>query len=131
MNAIAIEAQEMVREAAKPIRAGATVKEQMRDAARSLGYGRAFWRVRAAWYGEAGSWSASAFRDLQQRYSAFKRRGEARACANADVARARLVALRAALAATDEDFHREQIVALDAALAAMGDGDRAVDGADD
>jgi len=126
MSAVALEARDIVRSAAQPISSGETIKAQMNRAARNLGYAAGDWRVKAAWYLEAGCWGAATFRDLQDRYEKWTSRNERRARARADAAAASLGALRDRLAATDPDFHREQIVALDAALAAMGLGDRAM-----
>jgi hypothetical protein len=77
-QSIAEEAQRMVRSAAMPIDAGETIKGQLRRAARSLGYRDGDWRVRAAWYGEAASWSAQAFVDLTERFEKWRERQEAK-----------------------------------------------------
>ncbi len=77
-QSIASKAERMVRDAAKPIPAGETVKGQLRRAAKALGYRAGDWRVRAAWYGEASSWSAEAFEDLKLRYDhLLQKRAEA------------------------------------------------------
>jgi len=54
MSAVALDAQRMAREAAHPVEAGETVKAQMRRSAQNLRYPVGDWRVKAAWYGEAG-----------------------------------------------------------------------------
>lgn len=74
-RAVAIEAQEMVLKAAGNT-AGLTIKGQLRKAARALGYADGSWRIKAAWYFEAGSWSAAAFEDLRARYRAFEAQQE-------------------------------------------------------
>lgn len=117
--AIAAEAQRIVRDAARPIEPGEGVKAQLRRAWSALGR-PPYWRVRAAWYGESGSWSAQAFEDLRARYRNWEGRQEARGRAEADTARQRLVALREALAQGDPDFHRDTIDALERALRGMG-----------
>jgi hypothetical protein len=133
MSDIAYDAQCMVRDAADAS-GGAKIKAQMNSAARNLGYAPGDWRIKAAWYGEAGAWGAAMFRDLENRYAAWKNRRNHReelARGNANKAASELLAVRdRLLAAGDEDFHREQLVAIDAALAAMGFGDCAMDGAD-
>ena len=53
---------------------GKTVAAQIRQAARHLGYGADDWRVREAWYGRAGSWSAAALDDLRRRSEAWQGR---------------------------------------------------------
>jgi hypothetical protein len=63
---IAVEAQGIVFDAAKPIFPGEGAKAQMRRAWAALGRPQ-FWRVRSAWYGEAGVWTAVALEDLRQR----------------------------------------------------------------
>lgn len=130
MSDIAYDAQMMVRDAADA-RGGSIVKKQMNTAARNLGYAPGDWRVKAAWYGEAGSWGAAMFRDLENRYRAWKGRQERKegiARGNADKAATELLALRdRMLAAGDQEFNCEHVVAIDAALAAMGFGHRPVD----
>lgn len=134
MSDIAFDAQAMVREAADA-RGGAKIKSQMNAAARNLGYPLGDWRIKAAWYGEAGAWGAAMFRDLENRFEAWKARRsnkEEMARGNANKAAAELLAMRDRLFASgDADFHREHILAIDAALAAMGLGDCAVVGADE
>ena len=71
---IAFEAQEMARNAAQPIPAGETIKGQLRRSARALGYANGDWRIRAAWYGHAASWSAQALEDLRARYRSWDER---------------------------------------------------------
>lgn len=130
MHEIAVEAQSMVFEAAHPARVGETIKAQLNRAARNLGYKAGDWRVKAAWYGEAGCWGAATFRDLERRFTEWKAtndRRERAARIEAERAASALIALRAAYASGDEDFHREQVMAIDAALAAMGVGYRPVD----
>lgn len=51
---------------------GKTVAAQVRQAARHLGYAADDWRVREAWYGRAGAWSAAAVDDLRQRFAAWR-----------------------------------------------------------
>jgi hypothetical protein len=63
---IASEAQRLVMGAAEPVSAGETVKAQMRRAWERLGR-PSWWRIRAAWYGEASCWSAAALEDLRNR----------------------------------------------------------------
>ena len=134
MNTVAAEAQRMVFEAAEP-GAGETVKAQMNTAADNLGYPRGHWRVRAAWYEEAGSWSARAFRELEERYEAWKQRrkrrdadADRRAAGEARAHLTRLEHIRGALLQTDADFHRPEIDALQRAIELLGGGDRALDG---
>jgi hypothetical protein len=93
-QSIAIEAQDIVLESAKPIPAGKNVAWQMREACRHLGYNDGHWRVRAAWYGEAGSWSAAALEDLRSRYEKWK----ARQASLADAEQKKLATLFTALA---------------------------------
>ena len=76
---IAAEMRCLVREAAQPVAAGESIKGQVRRAWVTLGRPD-FWRVRAAWHGEAGKWLASAvedFRDRARRLEASKARADA------------------------------------------------------
>jgi hypothetical protein len=101
----------MVRDAAQPS-PGDTVKSQRRRAARALGYGDGSWRIRSAWYGEAASWSATAFEELRRKYAAWKERQSK----SAEAELAKYGALNAALAerleAMDPDFYRTEIARL-------------------
>ena len=118
-EALAIEARSIVRGAAEPITAGETVKAQMRRAWTALGR-PPMWRLRAAWYGEAGSWSAAAFEDLRGRYRAWCEKQEREGRARTSTEIERLAGLRSFLAATDPDFHRDTIARLDEALRDLG-----------
>lgn len=75
-KAVAEEARSIVMMAAEPIPAGDTVKAQMRRAWERLGR-PAWWRIRAAWYGEAGCWSATAIEEFRQRANRWQSRQEA------------------------------------------------------
>lgn len=63
---IAAEAQKIVFEAAQPIAPGEGVGAQMERAWNALGQ-PPFWRLRAAWHGVAGVWSAVALEDMRAR----------------------------------------------------------------
>lgn len=117
---VATEAQRMVRDAARPIPAGESIKGQLRRAARALGYRDGDWRVRAAWYGEADSWSASAFEELRRRHAAWRERNAASAQAKLDSAAQWYAALAERLEASDGEFHRETITRLLDAARQMG-----------
>lgn len=73
-QSIAAEAQRMVFEAAMPVTPGKSIKAQLRDAARALGYRDGDWRIRAAWYLEAGCWSSEAIELLRMRYEEMQRK---------------------------------------------------------
>ena len=53
---------------------GKTVAAQVRQASRHLGYPAESWRVREAWYGRAGGWSAAAVDDLRRRFAGWRER---------------------------------------------------------
>ena len=55
---------------------GKTVAAQVRQAARHLGYPADDWRVREAWYGRAGAWSAAAVDELRRRHTAWRDRAD-------------------------------------------------------
>lgn len=120
MSAIAIDAQNMVRSAAHPVVAGETVKAQMRKAALNLRYPAGDWRVKAAWYGEAGSWGAALFRDFEERFRAWQAKQNVRANTIRSDALSSLAALRDAYASIDPEAHREQIEGIERALLAAG-----------
>lgn len=70
---IASEMQSLVFEAAEPVRPGDTVKAQQRRAWIEL-QRPPWWRLRAAWYGEADCWSGRAVDDMRQRDRARRER---------------------------------------------------------
>ena len=78
---IAMEAQEIVRRAAGNA-SGMIVKGQIRQAARNLGYTADSWRIREAWYGRAGNWSAQAIREIQHRFIQWRDREASRTAAD-------------------------------------------------
>lgn len=114
-HALADEAQRIARAAAEPVPAGETVKGQLRRAWMNLGR-PAMWRVRAAWYGEAGSWSAAAFEDFRARYRAHRERRERRGLADAADVIAMHIRTIEALHAIDPDYHSDTIAALERAI---------------
>lgn len=122
MNAVALDAERMVKAAALPVEPGETIKAQMNRAARNLRYPSGDWRVRAAWYREAGCWGAAAFRDLQERYAAFRSRQDARTRSKQSDAIAALSALREAYANADPEFFSDQIRAIERAFDEAGCG---------
>lgn len=70
---IASEMQAIVLGAAEPVRPGDTVKAQQRRAWDALRR-PAWWRLRAAWYGDADCWSARAVDDMRLRDRARRER---------------------------------------------------------
>lgn len=69
----ATEARDLVRRAVGDA-SGLTIKAQLRQAARNLGYVTEGWRVRVAWYGRAGRWVGTALHDLRKRFAAWRER---------------------------------------------------------
>lgn len=120
MSGIASDAQMMVRAAAHPVEAGETVKAQMNRAATNLRYSAGDWRVKAAWYGEAGSWGAAMFRDFEERFNAWKARQEKRSNASEASTATFMAAMCERLSRSGEAVDREQAKALADALRAMG-----------
>ncbi len=72
-DAVAAEARDIVRRAVGDA-TGLTIKAQVRQAARNLGFPAESWRPREAFYGRAGGWSAAAVDDLRQRFAAWQGR---------------------------------------------------------
>ncbi len=70
-DGLAAEARDAVRRAVGDA-SGLTVKGQIRQAARNLGYAADSWRVREAWYGRAGHWTPAALEDLRARASVYR-----------------------------------------------------------
>lgn len=117
---IASEMRHVVYLAAEPVRPGDTVKAQQRRAWETL-QRPAWWRLRAAWYGEAESWSARAVEDMRKRDLARREReGRARDAAE------RLSAIYADIAGRP-DLDRARAAELFHAAGALGHRDRAVD----
>lgn len=126
-STIAQEARDIVLGAAEPVKPGEGVKAQMNRAARALGFAVGHWRVRAAWYGEAGCWSARAFEDLRARWKRFEAEQERKARAEALTQAVRLAALVEAMNASDPDFHSPQTDCLLSQIHALGNGGRPLD----
>lgn len=114
-QALAREMQAIVKDAAQPVSPGETVKGQMRRAWNELRR-PPFWRVRAAWWGEAGKWVASAVEDFRRRSDELRQRRQHRQRNDAATFLAqvdRLERLRQALSAADPAFYRDEIDALE------------------
>ena len=111
VTAIALEMRRLAREAAVPVHPGETIKAQQRRGWEALKR-PPFWRFRAAWYGEAGCWSAVAFEDLRRR-NAERRKKEAKARETAmglsEIYRTAAERLRE----IDADFHGAEIARLE------------------
>jgi len=116
---IASEMQTLVYEAAAPVRPGDTVKAQQRRAWAAL-QRPAWWRLRAAWYGEADCWSGRAVDDMRQRDRARREREASLRDAAED-----LGALYAHIA-RHPDMDRARADRLLDVAGALGAGDRAV-----
>lgn len=121
---IAHEMRGIALRAAEPVSAGETVKAQQRRAWEALRR-LPFWRVRAAWYGEAGCWSAVAV-DEMRRLDAERRKKEAKGREAANELAAILATAAERLRVVDPDFYREQIAQHERAARALGAPDRAV-----
>jgi hypothetical protein len=122
---VAEEMRRLVTAAAKPVSPGESIQAQMNKAHRHLGR-PSFWRVRAAWYGEAGTWSAAAIEEFRERYRSFRARQESAGKAEAARLVAELIRTVEALRAVDEDFHSDTIAALQRAIHEAGVSDRAM-----
>lgn len=107
---IASEARRLVMSAAEPVSPGETVKAQMRRAWERLGR-PSWWRLKAAWYGEAGCWSAAALEDLRQRVERWTARQEERGRAEAENLATILNRFLEADAAATSHLAREDLVA--------------------
>lgn len=119
VTAIATELEGLVKSAASPPRVGELPSAQIRRAWAALGKPD-WWRVRAAWYGQAHEgWPVGVVDDLRRRYAAWKRESQeaaARDRSREDTAAvAALASLRSRLAEADPEFFGEQIAAIDAA----------------
>jgi len=127
---IAAEMQAIVFDAAQPIRPGDTVKAQQRRAWGTLGR-PPFWRLRAAWYGEAECWSGKAIEDLRRRARARQAKEE-NAREQAQQLGSTYAAVSESLRKEDPDKYRgradefqrlaDRIGALDSAVAAEPKG---------
>ena len=122
---IAAEMQGLVFEAAEPVSPGDTVKAQQRRAWEAL-HRPPFWRLRAAWYGEAGCWSARAVEDMRRR-AATRQAREAKAREHAQgLAELYATIAERLRASPDAGFHRDDIAGLLHAARALGGVDSAV-----
>lgn len=120
-SAIAREAQKIVKHAATPIPPGENIKGQLRRSCSNLGYPDGHWRIRAAWKGEADSWSAEALELLRHRYDLWRAKRASVRKSEEEKLAALYAAVAERLEATDPRFHRNDIVALlDQARALIG-----------
>ncbi len=97
---------------------GLTIKAQVRQAARNLGFPPESWRPREAFYGRAGGWSAAALDDLRRRFAAWR---EGEAAEPSDLAR-RVCEVRRLLT----ELERE-VTGLEAEVAAANDRGLTID----
>ena len=110
------EAAALLRQVAEPRPVGDSVKAAIRRAARRLGFG--YRRTKTIWYGETTRIGAEEMDALRR--ATKRRNAEEVARAEAVVAIDRLVALRGALAASDQSFNQPLIDALDDTIRRMG-----------
>lgn len=122
-QSIATDAQRIVLDAAGPS-AGRTIARQMQDAARALGYRAGSWRVRAAWYCEAGAWSAAAVEDLRERYRTWREKQGRLASAEASKLASVYRSIAAQLERTDAEFHAADVASLIALAGKLDGGER-------
>lgn len=104
---LAAEMQAIARSAAEPPAVGDTIKAQMRRSWAAL-RNPPWWRVRAAWYGDAGCWSGRAIEDFRARHAARLAKEEA-GRAKASAIASLLVSTANRLEAVDADFHGAEI----------------------
>lgn len=139
MSALALEMQEIVFRAAQPVRPGEIPKAQMRRAFYTLQKAISdrpllFWRVRAAWNGEAGCWVGVAHEDLRERDRALRcKEAEAREQARKQQEEIAAICNTAAerLRSIDADFHSSEITRLERAARSLGEVDSALVGVTD
>lgn len=117
-NRIADDLQSCVRIPATPILPGETVAAQMRRSWERLGRPK-WWRLKAAWYGEAGSFSAVAAQDLQQRFVAWRDAESRRVASAAATEHARQAATDRDLLRRLRDQHATELHRLNARLALL------------
>ena len=116
---IADDLQACVRIPATPILPGETVAAQMRRSWERLGRPK-WWRLKAAWYGEAGSFSAAAAQDIQHRFVAWREADARRAASSAELERVRQGALRRETLERSRADIAAQLAKIEAQLALVG-----------
>jgi hypothetical protein len=117
-DGLSLELRALVFDAARPVAPGESIKGQMRRAHANLGY-PPWWRLRSAWYGEAGRWTARIVEDFRQRHRALEAKRKRQDALRIDEAQdkaavylARLDRLRQALVVADADFFGPDIDAI-------------------
>lgn len=115
------EMRQLVFDASGEPRVGERIKAQMNRAWENLGRPK-FWRVRAAWNGEAGCWSGVAIREFQARHNVWREQQETKARANA----AALATLIEAINADNPNMDSGTAALLQRALRDMGATDSPV-----
>lgn len=135
VSTLAWEMQDIVFRASEPLRADEKVKARIRRAHKALqdavpSRPLKFWRVKAAWDGEGGTWVGVAHEDFRERVKALESKieaGRARAENLANVFHAAAERLRC----VDPDFYREQIAGHEWRARQLGFVDRTGAEADD
>lgn len=115
------EMRQLVLDASGEPRVGERIKAQMNRAWENLGRPK-FWRVRAAWNGEAGCWSGVAIREFQERHRSWREKQETQARAKASV----VAQLIEAINANNSDMDSGTSALLQRALRDLGSTDRPV-----
>lgn len=107
MSVLANEMQIIARSAAEPAAIGDSIKAEMVRAWQALSR-PPWWRLKAAWYGEAGCWSGRAIEEFRARHKARLAKEEA-ARAKASAIASLCAAAADRLETIDPDFHRPEI----------------------
>lgn len=128
MSSLAAEMQGIVFRAAEPLKPDEKVKARIRRAHSVLqstfpGNPLKFWRVKAAWEGDAESWVGRAHEDLRERDRALRKKIEAGRAKTNELA---IIFATAAerLRQIDPNFYREQIAQHERAASEIGALDR-------
>ena len=110
---VADELERLAKDSASPITPGENIGQQIKRAAKNLGLNTSESErraVRAAWYGEAGGWSARKYLDFKHRYERWKARQDRKAEMSIENARRyRALLGSAATNGSDPDFLEENL----------------------
>jgi hypothetical protein len=124
-DAVGAEAKRIVHQAVGDA-SGLTIKGQIRQAARHLGYAADSWRVREAWYSRAGAWNPTALHDLQERFLRWRAGEERRSIATGQANALSMLALQVSAIKQSLSELTRQVADLEASLSGLLPGDAQV-----
>lgn len=120
MSSAALDCEQWVK---APSQGQGSPGEQIHAAVKAL-KGVPHWRIRDAFYGNAGSWGVAAYLQLRDAYDRWEAKQHDRLSAETRAAIEALSVQRERLSQTDPELHQVHIAALDVAIERLSRGDQ-------